>query len=167
MIGLVEYDISSVRHAFADLEHKLQNKIIKAGADAGGKVLLNAYRNSLEEHHKDGRLPGTYKSASGAVQYFIAAYQAVGQRTLLFKDRNGAYSVVGILAAPGNWRPQAPQGTFIEGGTVERKNSLDQNRGSVEALHLLAKVAAEYGQAAQDKCIQVITAELAQINVNP
>lgn len=157
----VYYDFSVVQRQLEEFKEDLLRKIVKKGVDAGGGVLVKAYRSALQAHHqRTNKVSGTYRSASGAVEHFMAAYDAVEKRSLLFKDRTGAYSVVGIMAAANNWRPLSPQAQFLESGTIEREKASGASTGSIQpALRILEQVAEQFTSTAQQKCIEVIEKE--------
>lgn len=152
------FDLTSVRRGIEDLTDALANRILKKGTDAGGEVVVNAYKAALQDRMTT---PGTYVSSAKTVEHFMHAYLAVGKRSLLFKDKSGAYTVVGIRAAPGNWRPLAPQAMWLESGTVDRYHKSDgQYTGHVTAQHVLAGVVAATAAQAQQVCVDTIRREL-------
>ena len=143
-----------------DAANRLQSKLLKAsvkGADAAGKVYEAGYKAAVPEH-----LPtGTYGSA-GARHHFVQLMNAIGRRTLEFQDKTGAYSVVGVVTAPNNWRSLAPQGMWIEYGTEERWRKDGRYTGFVPAYHILRTVAERYAAAAQNSATAAIKREMAK-----
>ena len=161
MIASIKFNTTSFIQAVERLSDEVQNKVVTAAADAGGAVIVAAYRQSLQDQHKDGRKAGSFKnSATNKIDNFISAFQAVAKKTLLFKDGNGAYSVVGIQAAPGSWKPLAPQALFIEGGTEERQHKSGHPTGRGPALHLLEHAAESSVGAAQAAFVSTFEAGL-------
>lgn len=143
---------------FAAGAAQLQSKLLKASvkaADAAGKVYENGYRAAVPVVNPSG----TYGSA-GARQHFINLVESIGRRTLAFKDQTGAYSVVGVVTAPNNWRSQSPQGMWIEYGTEERWRKNGQYTGFVPAYHILRTVAERYHQAASSSAASVMKREM-------
>lgn len=144
---------------FTEAAKLIQSRLLKAsvkGADAAGKVYEAGYKAAVPEH-----LPtGTYGSA-GARHHFVQLMNAIGRRTLEFQDKTGAYSVVGVVTAPNNWRSLAPQGLWIEYGTDERTRKSDgQETGFVPAYHILRTVAERYAAAAQNSATAAIKREM-------
>lgn len=160
MLASVAFDTSSVNSGLDALDDLLRKKLLKEAAAYSGKVLVTAYRNAVPVAPS-----GTYKSAAGAIERFTQLQNAIGQRTLQTKDRSGAYSVVGVVAAPGSWRPLTPQGMWLEWGTDDRWHKSDgQFTGHVTPQHILESVVQQFAQVAQDTFIWRIKLGLAAYN---
>jgi hypothetical protein len=161
-------NISDMEEEISSLRNQITNVILKKAAAAGGEVVKNQYQAALMAITKR---PGTYKSAQGVIENFIRAYEAVTQRTLLFKDRTGAYSVVGIEAAPGKWQPLSPQAMWLESGADgssqspnlgHRYHTTDNaSTGVEEPRHTLANIADTYQDIIAATMQQVVIEELA------
>lgn len=150
----LQFDFSSMLQPLLALEHALQDRLLYAAAKDGGEVILDAYRDAVPRY----KPPGTFKSAAGQIEHFQQMYQAVNQKVRLFKDKTGAYSIVGIASAPGTHLPTAPQGAWVEEGTGEREHADGSSTGHIEAQHILANVVAQYSEAAQDRALASLQA---------
>ena len=160
MITTIRIDTKDLFEELADLQDDLCNRILCLAAEAGGQVVETAYRNALLQRKTTS---GTYKSAQGEIEHFIQAYESVGHRTLLFRDRTGAYSVVGIIAAEGNWRSQSPQAMWLEWGTEERTRKSDgQKTGQEVARHTLENIVNQIGDTVISTMQNIISTELAK-----
>lgn len=157
MITSVRFNTAPFIASMQSLQEVMQHKIVKDAAEAGGNVIVQAYRAALPRYNP----PGSFKNAAGVIEHFQQAFMSVGQRTLLFKDGNGAYSVVGIVAAKGSWKPVAPQALFIEGGTVERHHKSGHPTGKTPAQHLLERVAESNVDAAQSAFAMTLSSGIA------
>lgn len=138
--------------AILALETAIQDKILKDAAETAGKVYLLAYRAACPPAVK----AGTYKSAQDTIEHFQHMVDSVGQKTFLFSDKSGAYTVVGIKAAEGNYRPAAPQAEWLEGGTQQRQHADGHPTGEVAARHILEQVVEANTAAAQAAAINLI-----------
>lgn len=137
---------------------KLQSKLLEASfkaVDAAGKVYEEGYRAAVPVHNP----PGTYGSA-GVRHHFINLVNAIGRRTLAYSDNTGAYSVIGVKAAPNNWRSLAPQGLWIEEGTEERWRKDGRYTGFTPAYHILRNIMERYQQPAKNTLQAVMKKEM-------
>lgn len=137
MLTTIRMDVQQVTEDLSSLLDDVGNRICLAAAEAGGEVVLNTYR---AEMHRRETVSGTYKSAQGAIEHFINAFESVAKRTLLFRDRQGAYSLVGIATEAGNWRMASPQALWVEEGTADREREDGRRTGKVTAEHILAGI---------------------------
>lgn len=147
MLMTLRMDVTEVKDDLMNMLDDLSGRILLAAADAGGEVIQNTYR---AEMLRRATTPGSYKSAQGAIEQFIQAYESVARRTLPFKDGQGAYSVVGIATADGSWRMASPQAMWLEDGADgssqpesrgERyRYSDDKGTGVEKAQHVLANI---------------------------
>jgi hypothetical protein len=151
----VKLEYGDLKKASALVHSKLLAATMKA-ADAAGKVYEDGYRAAVPVYSPSG----TYGSA-GARHHFIQLVNSIGRRTLEFKDRTGAYSVVGIVTASGdNWRMQSPQGLWIEEGTNDRWKANGQYTGFVHAYKIFANTLARYSGPAAKTVQSVMQREM-------
>lgn len=150
----VQMNTADYLRQLAEFPTNMARRMHKA-VDAGGKVIQNGYRAALPVVNP----PGYTSKANGEIVRYTNAFAAVGRRTLQFKDGTGAYCVVGIKAAPNNWRPLAPQAGWLEFGTDERHHKSGHYTGFVRAVHLLQEIASRYAPAAQATIIATLKAQ--------
>lgn len=157
MLTTIRMDVTEVKDDLMNMLDDLSSRILFMAADAGGEVIQNTYHAELLRR---ATVSGTYKSAQGTIEHFIQAYESVARRTLMFKDGQGAYSVVGIAAAAGNWRLQSPQALWLEEGTVDREHESGHPTGRVEAEHVLAGIADTIGDVVVNTMQNIIIEQL-------
>lgn len=92
----------------------------------GAAEQARVYRDILQRYYKDP--PGNSS--------FEFAYKAITVKVGAFRDRTGAWSVVGPSVV--NGRMPAPQQQFGEAGTARRTTKSGADRGAMPAYHWLA-----------------------------
>lgn len=143
----------------------------RQAAEAGGTILLDAYRKSLQGRaHSTGKFHKGKGTAAHQIITFQKSYDSVAKRTLLFKDRRGAYCVVGQAVNAAN-KYFSPQAMWLEEGADGRsqpnprgeryKYSDGQGTGVMEAEHTLANAASMTAEASlaamQEKLVQCLS----------
>ena len=163
-------DFSSVVDKLYELEYRLQDKLLVEAVDAGGDVLLKGYQSKISEHVKGRVRTGTFSSASGTIEHFQHMIDSVGKTSRLFKDKTGAYCIVGIVSAPGTRKPVAPQAGWFEEGADGSSQGFDVRRhkdgsstGVEEATPILQETVAELCTQAQDTALSVLVEGICRV----
>lgn len=153
------FDFSSLQKELFRLEEALQDKVLKNAAEAGGNVYRDAYIAAVPQY-----LPtGTFKDRNGQIQHFQQLFSAISSKTQMFADKTGAYCIVGVTSAPGTRKPLAPQATWIDEGTDDRKHKDGSKTGRVTAAHILQKVVEANTGAAQDAAVESLRKGIASV----
>lgn len=156
----IRIDVGHAELGARQVTGALVQQVIVPAVDAGGAVLMDAYRNAIPI----GRHPtGTYVSASGQVQSFLKARQGIGKRTRIFADGMGAYCIVGAKAAPGNWRPASPHLLWMEHGTAQREHKDKHPTGAMPRQGLLQRAQAIATTNAKATMIAVFKERLSRV----
>lgn len=148
----VAFDLSDFKRQLDNNGSSLKQRL-KRSVTAAASILANGYLAAIPRSIK----VGTYQSASEGIKHFQYLYMSIGVKNQVFKSGEGAYTVVGIKAAPGNWRPVAPQGIFLEWGTDERRTKTGQYTGKVTPRLLLTNAVETHKNTAVNAMIQEMT----------
>ena len=158
MMSRVRIDYEDVVRASLKSFDDFTKDYSKQVAEAGGKVLFNAYRKKLQKVAKS-KSGSFYKNRGTAQQQIIEfqkSFDSVAMRTLFFKDQTGAYCVVGQAVNAKNryfspqamWTEYGADGRSQPGGRGERYRYSDKVGTGVRiAEQPLENAAAETAEA--------------------